>query len=341
MSARVSVIGTTSWGTTLATILANNGADVLLWARSREEANAMESARENARRFPGFTFPPSLHVTASLEEAATVDMVVIAVPSQTLRENVRRLVPMLSQSCLVLSATKGLEKGSARRMSEVLEEELPEAFHAGICVLSGPNLAREIVEGKPASTVVACRGEENAVKAQNMFMSPMFRVYTNPDVVGVELGGSLKNIIALGAGVCDGFGYGDNGKSAFITRGLVEITRLGVAAGANPLTFAGLAGLGDLTATCASPLSRNRHVGEQLASGKSLPEILSSMGNVAEGVDTTTGALELASRLGVDMPITQAISDVLFNGVDPREAVAALMGRAPQPEWAGIRLEFN
>ena len=168
-------------------------------------------------------------------------------------------------------------------------------------------------------------------------MSPMFRVYTNTDVVGVELAGSLKNIIALGAGVCDGFGYGDNGKAAFITRGLVEITRLGVAAGANPLTFAGLAGLGDLTATCASPLSRNRHVGEQLASGKRLPEILASMGNVAEGVDTTLGALVLASRLGVDMPITQAISEVLFNGLDPREAVAGLMGRAPQPEWAGIQ----
>ena len=223
-------------------------------------------------------------------------------------------------------------------MSEILEEELPEALHAGICVLSGPNLAKEIVEGKPASTVVASRDESNAVKAQEIFMSSMFRVYTNTDVVGVELGGSLKNIIALGAGVCDGFGYGDNGKAAFVTRGLVEITRLGVAAGANPLTFAGLAGLGDLTATCASPLSRNRHVGEQLAAGKRLPEILSSMGNVAEGVDTTVGALQLASRLGVDMPITQAISDVLFNGVDPRQAVAALMGRAPQPEWAGIRL---
>ena len=337
MAATASVIGTTSWGTALASILAANGADVLLWARTEEEARDLESARENRRRHPGIQFPPTLHVTSSREEAAAVDMVVFAVPSQTLRENVRALAPFLSEPCLALSATKGLEKDSAKRMSEILEEELPDVFHPGVCVLSGPNLAREIVEGKPASTVIACRDEGNAVKAQEMFMSSMFRVYTNTDIVGVELGGSLKNIIALGAGVCDGFGYGDNGKAAFITRGLVEITRLGVAAGANPLTFAGLAGLGDLTATCASPLSRNRHVGEQLAEGKRLPEILSSMGNVAEGVDTTVGALTLAGRLGVDMPITQAISDVLFNDVDPRQAVAALMGRAPQPEWADIR----
>ncbi len=337
MTATASVIGTTSWGTTLATILAGNGADVLLWARTPEEAQDLESARENKRRFPGYPFPQNLRITSSREDAAAVDMVVIAVPSQSLRENARGLAPFLSQPCLVLSATKGLEKESAKRMSEIMEEELPESFHNGICVLSGPNLAREIIEGKPASTVVACREESNAVRAQGMFMSPMFRVYTNTDVVGVELAGSLKNIIALGAGVCDGFGYGDNGKAAFITRGLVEITRLGVAAGANPLTFAGLAGLGDLTATCASPLSRNRHVGEQLAAGKRLPEILASMGNVAEGVDTTLGALVLASRLGVDMPITRAISEVLFNGLDPREAVAGLMGRAPQPEWAGIQ----
>ena len=338
MAATASVIGTTSWGTTLATILAGNGAEVLLWARTPEEAAELEAARENMRRFPGYTFPPSLHVTSSLSEVAAAEMIVIAVPSQTLRENVLGLTPFLVQPRLVLSATKGLEKDSAKRMSEILQEELPQEFHAGICVLSGPNLAREIVEGKPASTVVACGDEANAERAQQMFMSPLFRVYTNTDVVGVELGGSLKNIIALGAGVCDGFGYGDNAKSAFITRGLVEITRLGVAAGANPLTFAGLAGLGDLTATCASPLSRNRHVGEQLAAGKRLPEILDSMGNVAEGVDTTTGALRLAARLGVDMPITQAISEVLFKDMDPRQAVAALMGRAPQPEWAGIHL---
>jgi glycerol-3-phosphate dehydrogenase (NAD(P)+) len=223
-------------------------------------------------------------------------------------------------------------------MSQVLADELPESFHSRIGVLSGPNLAKEIAQGMPASTVVASRDEWVALKAQELFMCSTFRVYTNNDVVGVELGGALKNIIALGAGISDGLGYGDNGKAAFITRGLVEITRLGVAAGASPLTFAGLAGLGDLVATCSSPLSRNRYVGEQLAAGRGLEEILSSMTNVAEGVDTTLGALRLASELNVDMPLTQAISMVLFEGMDPRQAVTDLMGRAPRPEWSGIQL---
>ena len=319
-------------------ILARNGSEVLLWARTQEEATALENARENLRLMPGFPFPPSMHATASVEEATSgAEMVVLVVPSRSIRENIRVLLPYLNHDSILLSATKGLEKGTAHRMSQVLEEELPEAFHSRISVLSGPNLAKEIAQGMPASTVIASRDEEVALKAQGLFMSPTFRVYTNTDVVGVELGGALKNIIALGGGISDGLGYGDNGKAAFITRGLVEITRLGVAAGANPLTFAGLAGLGDLVATCSSPLSRNRYVGEQLASGRGLEEILSSMKNVAEGVDTTTAALELASRLKVDMPLTQAISTVLFQGMDPRQAVADLMGRAPRPEWSGIQ----
>ena len=335
--AKVSVIGTTSWGTTLAMILAHNGTEVLLWARTQEEAVALESAGENQRQLPGYPFPPGMRVTAFLEEATSdADMVALVVPSRSLRENVRVLLPHLDSRSIVLSATKGLEKGSANRMSQVLEEELPKEFHPRISVLSGPNLAKEIAQGKPASTVVACQDEEVALRVQELFMSSTFRVYTNTDVVGVELGGALKNIIALGAGISDGLGYGDNGKAAFITRGLVEITRLGVAAGANPLTFAGLAGLGDLIATCSSPLSRNRYVGEQLATGRGLEEILASMTNVAEGVDTTLGALILASKLKVDMPLTQAMSTVLFQGVDPRQAVIGLMGRAPRPEWSGI-----
>lgn len=335
--ARVTVIGTTSWGTTLAILLANNGSDVTLWARTEEEAAALEQARENPRLPPGSTFPTGLRLTASLEEAAPgADMVVVSVPSRSLRENLRKLRPHLGNGSMVLSATKGLEIESARRMSEVMEEELPEPLHDRIAVLSGPNLAREIVRGMPASTVIASRSEEVALRAQELFMSPVFRVYTNADVVGVELGGALKNIIALGAGICDGLGYGDNGKAAFITRGLVEMTRLAVAAGANPLTLAGLAGLGDLVATCSSPLSRNRYVGEQLAAGRGLDELLSSMQNVAEGVDTTRAALTLAARLGVDMPLTEAISGVLFRGVEPRSAVAELMGRAPRSEWAGL-----
>ena len=336
--ARVGVIGSTGWGTTLAIVLANNGSEVLMWARTQEEADELEQARENLRLLPGAAFPPGMRVTASLEEAISgADMVAIVVPSRSLRENVRGLLPYASPRSIFLSATKGLEKASAKRMSQVMEEELPEAFHDRISVLSGPNLAREIAQGMPASTVIASRREEVALSAQELFTSPSFRVYTNTDVVGVELGGSLKNIIALGAGICDGLGYGDNGKAAFITRGLVEITRLGVAAGANPLTFAGLAGLGDLVATCSSRLSRNRYLGEQLAAGRKLEEILSSMKNVAEGVDTTVGALTLASRLNVEMPLTQAIGDVLFQGLNPLQAVADLMGRAPGPEWSGVQ----
>jgi len=330
---KVSVIGTTSWGTTLAIILANNGSDVMLWARTQEEAAAMESAKENQRMLKGIPFPPGMHATASMEEAiCEAEMVVMVVPSRSIRENAKRLLPHISPNSILLSATKGLEKNSAKRMSQVIEEELPEAFHSRISVLSGPNLAKEIAQGMPASTVIASRDESVALRVQELFMSNIFRVYTNADIVGVELGGALKNIIALGAGISDGLGYGNNGKAAFITRGLAEITRLGVSAGANPLTFAGLTGLGDLIATCSSPLSRNRYVGEQLAYGKGLQEILFSMNNVAEGVDTTLGALELASRLKVEMPLTQAISNVLFQNMDPRQTVVDLMGRAPRPE---------
>ncbi|MBF8267539.1 MAG: Glycerol-3-phosphate dehydrogenase [Dehalococcoidia bacterium] len=336
--AKVSVIGTTSWGTTLAILLSNRGVEVLLWARTQEEAAALESARENHRLLPGASFPPSMGVTADRGEASEgADMVILAVPSRSFRENVRGFLPFLERPCMIMSATKGLEKDTANRMSQILEEELPQSFRGGICVLSGPNLSREVVQGKPASTVVAARGEGVALQAQELLMSPTFRVYTNTDVVGVELGGALKNIVALGAGISDGLGYGDNGKAAFITRGLAEITRLGVAAGASPLTFAGLACLGDLVATCFSPLSRNRYVGEQLAAGRSLEEIRSSMKNVAEGVDTTVAALKLASRLKVDMPIAQATYRVLFQGLNPRQAVMELMGRAPRPEWSGIQ----
>ena len=232
----------------------------------------------------------------------------------------------------MLSVTKGLELPDGKRMSQVLEEELPDAFHSRICSLSGPNLAQEIVQGKPASTVVAGRDDASTSCAQEILMSPSFRVYTSRDIIGVELGGTLKNIIALGAGIADGLGLGDNGKSALITRGLAEITRLGVAAGADPLTFAGLAGLGDIVATCASPLSRNRYVGEQLAQGRSWPEIQESMQNVAEGVNTTGAALKMAGKLGVDMPIAQVTYRVLFEDLPPRQALAELMGRPPRPE---------
>ena len=330
---KVAIVGTTTWGTTLAIHLGRINVPCIQVARTAQEAEALNAARENTLFLPGVAFPEQLAVTHNLAEAFDdADLVIIAVPSQSFRKNLRWIREAIQDSPIVLSATKGLEMDTGNSMSRVLLDELPEKLTERACVLSGPNLALEIVAQKPTSTVIASHNREAAVAAQSILMSSTFRVYTNDDVVGVELAGSLKNIIALGCGICDGLGYGDNAKSAFITRGLAEITRLGVAAGANPLTFAGLAGLGDLVATCASRLSRNRSVGEELAKGKSLQDILTSMKNVAEGVYTTSAALKMAQELGVEMPIAQATYRVLFEGLDLKQAVAELLGRPPRAE---------
>jgi glycerol-3-phosphate dehydrogenase (NAD(P)+) len=336
---QAAVIGTTSWGTTLSLLLARQGVHTRLWARTAEEALKL-SARENAARLPGHPFPPSLDVTASLQEAvAGAGLIVIAVPSARFRENVRRLRDVrLQPDAIILGATKGLERGTGRRMSEVVSEELGAEALRRYAALSGPNLSKEVAAGMPSSTVVAALDLAVAERAQRLLNSATFRVYTNTDLIGVELGGSLKNIIALGAGMADGMGYGDNGKAAFIARGIAEITRLGIAAGAQPMTFAGLACLGDLIATCYSPLSRNRYVGQELAKGRALEEVLRGLGQVAEGVDTTAAALVLAERLGVEMPITALTRRVLHDGLAPRRALEELMARAPKPEdplWAG------
>ncbi|MBI4200350.1 MAG: NAD(P)-dependent glycerol-3-phosphate dehydrogenase [Chloroflexi bacterium] len=333
----LAVVGTTTWGTTIALLAAQQGQPVALWARTPEEARMLRRARQNRRFLPGYPFPSNLRVTCDLQEAfGKAELVVFAVPSKALRENVKRLGGALREDALLISATKGLERSTGLRMSQVLQEELRDSLQDRLCVLSGPNLALEIAEGRPASTVVACGNLEVGRTVQQALMTPSFRVYTNSDVIGVELAGALKNIIVLGAGIGDGLGYGNNSKAAFLTRGLAEITRLGVSAGANPLTFAGLAGMGDLIATAASPLSRNRYVGEQLALGRSLQDVLASMKNVAEGVDTTAAAVRMAEQLGVEMPITRATFRILFEGLSPQEAVNQLMGRAPRPEWSGI-----
>jgi len=263
----------------------------------------------------------------------SADLIIVAVPSHTLRHNIQTIKDCINPGVPVLSAAKGLELPSGKRMSQVMEEELPDKLHSGICAISGPNFAGEIVQGKIASTVVAGRDGHALEQVQAILVSRSLRVYTSEDLLGVELGGALKNIIALGAGIADGLNIGDNGKAAFITRGLAEITRLGIAAGAQPLTFAGLAGLGDVIATCASKLSRNRHVGEQLAQGYSLAEIQESMDNVAEGVNTTGAALAMAKELNVEMPIAQATYQVLFEGLSPQEAITQLMERPPRSEW--------
>ena len=327
------VVGATSWGTTLALTLARRGADVRLLARTSAEAQRLAADGEHAARLPGRRFPPSLRVTADWGAGMQgAPFALFAVPSQTLRENACRAAPALPQGAIVISACKGLERGTFRRMSAVLEEELADAAPR-LCVLSGPNLAHEVARGLPASAVVASADSDAAAQAQALLNSPTFRVYTNRDVIGTELAGALKNIIAIGAGTCDALGLGDNAKAAFLTRGLAEITRLGVAAGGEAATFAGNAGFGDLMATCSSALSRNRRLGVALGEGRSLDDALASLGGqVAEGVAATQAALEMAAALGVEMPITEATARALFQGEAPRDVLYDLMTRAPRRE---------
>ena len=333
MIGQTAIIGATTWGTTLGILLAQNGVPVSLLTRSESEAQTLTSQGRNARFLPDAPFPDSLSVTSEPESALRQSsLVIIAVPSDRMRENVQRIESHLQPGAIILSATKGLELPTAQRMSQVLEDELPANLHSGICVLSGPNLAKEIVQGKLASTVIASQNPDAAQTAQAALMSNNFRVYTSRDVLGVELAGALKNIVALGAGIGDGMEAGENAKAAFLTRGLAEMTRLGVAAGADPMTFAGLAGIGDVVATCSSRLSRNRYVGEQLTRGQSWADIRASMDNVAEGVNATQAALVLAKELDVEMPIAEMASRVLFDGLSPHQAMAELMSRPARSE---------
>jgi len=326
---KVAIIGTTIWGITLGMALARKGLQVRLWARTEQEAIELTNAGPKSPLLSDVTFPPQLSVTSSVSESlADVKAVILVVPSQAMRQNVRLIAGHLKGSMLIVSATKGLEIGSNKRMSQVIAEEIDPRFHSNICVLSGPNLAREILCGLPAATVVAAENGSVAKIVQRLLTTPNLCVYTNTDVLGVELGGALKNVIALGAGMADGLGYGDNAKAAFITRGLTEMTALGVALGANPLTFSGLAGLGDLITTCASPLSRNHYVGVELTKGRSLEGITGSMDGVAEGVSTTVAATTLARQLELEMPITEKIYQILYEGVDPCQAVAKLISAA-------------
>ncbi|MBI4497011.1 MAG: NAD(P)-dependent glycerol-3-phosphate dehydrogenase [Chloroflexi bacterium] len=335
--AQIAVVGTTSWGTTLGLLVARKGLPTYLWARRRDEADRLTADGEHRRFLPGIPFPATLTVTADAAAALhDAHLVILAVPSQTMRANLRAIRDALPPTAILLSVAKGLEVGTSLRMSQVIAEEVDPALHGRIGVLSGPNLSREVAQQLPSAAVVACQDEAVAETVQDIVRTRFFRAYVSRDVVGVELGGALKNIIALGAGMSDGWGYGDNAKAAFMTRGLAEITRLGVAAGANPLTFQGLAGLGDLVATCTSPLSRNRRAGEGIAHGRSVAEVLAGLGGTAEGIPTTQAAYELATRLGVEMPITAALYRVLFQGSDPRQAVVELLSREPHHELYGL-----
>jgi glycerol-3-phosphate dehydrogenase (NAD(P)+) len=331
---RVAVVGTTAWGTTLAVLLARGGAGVTLYARTPDEASALNQDRRNRRHRSELSFPESLAASADLAAVAEAETVVLVVPSAALRSNLDRIYPAIAPEATVLSATKGIEPESGLRVSEIIA-----AYGIAprrLLALSGPNFAVEIAAGLPAATVVAGLDHERAVAVQAMLNGPLFRVYTSDDIIGVEIGGALKNVVAIACGISDGLGYGENARAGLITRALAEITRLGVAAGARPLTFLGLAGLGDLILTCASDLSRNRRLGLALASGLSLDEALAgSAGGVVEGAVTARAVPALARRYGVEMPICQALYEVLYQAKAPARAVQDLMARAARPEVDG------
>ena len=332
----LAVVGAGSWGTAFASVLARNHLPTVLWARRPELARAINATHRNESYLPGIDLPTTLRATGDLEDAVgRASTVVVAVPSHAFREKMKEMGPLIGPDASVVHLTKGVEAETLMRMSEVMIEAGgidPE--RAG--VVSGPNLAKEVARDLPGATVVACGDPARAERLQRLFHCRTFRVYTNSDVCGVEIGGTTKNVIAIAAGIADGMGYGDNSKSALITRGLFEITRLGVALGAQPMTFMGLAGIGDLVATCMSTQSRNRHVGEQLGLGRTLDEIIAEMNMVAEGVKSCRAIMGLAGRAGVDMPIVSRVARILFEGADPRAMVDDLIERAPEPEFQGI-----
>jgi glycerol-3-phosphate dehydrogenase (NAD(P)+) len=330
---RIAVLGAGAWGTTLARLLASRGHPVTLWAHRPEVAAELDRDRENRRYLPGRPFPEPLTVTGNDDALADGGrLVVLAVPSAHARASLRRVAPHLPHGTPVLSVVKGIESATHARISEIVNAEAP---NRPVAALSGPNLAAEVADGRPAGSVVASTDAELAAELAELLGSDRFRVYTNPDLVGVELAGALKNVIALAAGMVDGLQLGDSGKAAIITRGLAEISRLGVAAGADARTFAGLAGVGDLIATCMSQLSRNRRAGELLAANRSWDEVAAQLGGVAEGESTVTGALALAARHDVEMPIAEQVDAVIHGGRAPLEALATLMARSQKDELTG------
>jgi glycerol-3-phosphate dehydrogenase (NAD(P)+) len=330
---RICIVGSGNWGTTLARLQSDAGRAVVLCTRDEQRAGRIREAHENIESLPGVKLPETLDVTAGYAAAADADVVILAVPSDHVREACAALHGYFNRASTLISATKGLEIETGLRVSEVVASEL--SMLERFCVLSGPNLAREIARGLPAAAVLASVDRSVAVESAAAIGTLLFRLYTSDDVIGVELGGSLKNVIALAAGICDGLEMGTNGKAAIVTRGMAEITRLGQACGADPLTFSGLSGYGDLFATCVSPLSRNHFVGEQLGRGRPLAEILGAMTMVAEGINTARAARTLANRYGVELPIADQVFDVLFEGKEPREAMHELLSRLTVDEQTG------
>ena len=329
---RAAVLGSGTWGTAFGKVLADAGTDVVLWARRAELAVAVRDTHENPDYLPGIRLPDNLTATGdALEAVAGADFVVLAVPSQSLRDNLGAVASGLARGTVLVSLIKGVELGTTKRMSEVIAEVGDVPF-AQVAVVTGPNLAKEIAIGQPAATVVACVDVEVAARLQRACATGYFRPYTNVDVVGCELGGAVKNVIALATGMAEGMGFGDNTKASLITRGLAETARLGVALGADPMTFAGLAGLGDLVATCTSPLSRNRTFGMKLGRGEPIEQILAQKQQTAEGVKSCRSILDLARKHDVYMPITGHVVSVVHEGMTPTEMVRGLMSRPASSE---------
>lgn len=330
---RVAVIGAGAWGTSLARHLATKGLSVRLWAYEPDVVEAIRTKRENTIFLAGVQLPPSLSATGSLQEAVQdIDLLVFAVPSHAARPVLQQLGRLVPHPIPIVSATKGIEEGTLKLMSQVMEEVFPAHLHPSLCVLSGPSFAMEVCRDQPTAIVLAGQETDTVRSLQHVFMTPCFRVYAGTDVTGVQLGGALKNVMALAAGVVDGLDLGHNARAALITRGLAEMIRLGIALGADPKTFYGLSGVGDLVLTCTGPLSRNHTVGVRLGRGERLPDILQGAQAVAEGVRTSGAAAGLARRYKVDMPIVQSVCAVLFEGKSPQQAVSELMERTAKEE---------
>ncbi len=328
----VAIIGAGSWGTTVAAIAATHGPTVL-WARRPELAQAIDAGHENPDYLAGQPLPETLHATSDLGEALDgADAVVMGVPSHGYRAVLTEAAALIGRDVPILSLSKGIEQETLMRMTEVTHDVLPDHPAGLIGVLSGPNLAKEVIAGQPAATVIAMTDDDAAQRLQQVFMTPTFRVYTNRDVIGCEAAGALKNVMAIAAGMAHGLGFGDNTLATLITRALAELTRLGEAMGGEPLTFAGLAGMGDLIATCMSSQSRNHRVGYGLGQGRKLDDIVNEMNMVAEGVKSTRGVLALAARHGVEMPIAEQVGKVLYEGKHPKIAVGELMTREAKSE---------
>lgn len=331
---KMCVLGTGSWGSALAIALCNNGYKVDMWTRNEKQAEEINTTRENSKFLPGVVFPDNITVSTNLESVIKDSkIVVLAVPSQAVRSVSKQIKPFIKKEQIIVDVAKGLEKGTGLRLSEVVKEELPDNEYV---TLSGPSHAEEVSRYMPTTIVAASPNLKVAETVQAAFMNPVLRVYTNPDIIGVELGGALKNIIAFGAGMCDGLGYGDNTKAALMTRGITEIGRLGVAMGADVTTFTGLSGIGDLIVTCTSMHSRNRRAGILMGQGKSLEETLDEVQMVVEGIVATEVAYKVGKELNIDLPITNAIYSVLYQGVDPKEAVNSLMTRNKKNEMEEV-----